>query len=184
MNEAVSLISYHLRKLADYGLIEEAPAQGKDGRERWWRPASEGLSFRDEDFRDAPEAVATHAAVGRMSFEQRSELYRSFLDSRSAWAPDWRGASFSSEYLARLTAGELAELGREMHALVWRYEEAGRAAVKAGDTAELRTEAARFGPVRAVTRTPGRLRGRLGWLLVEVGLRLVHSPRAHAARTA
>ncbi|MFD3486928.1 hypothetical protein [Streptomyces sp. NPDC058665] len=50
--------------------------------------------------------------------------------------------------------------------------------------AELRTEADRFGPARAVTRTPGRLRGRLGWLLVEVGLRLVHSPRAHTARTA
>ncbi|MFD3486927.1 ArsR/SmtB family transcription factor [Streptomyces sp. NPDC058665] len=134
VNEAVSLISYHLRKLADYGLIEEAPAQGKDGRERWWRPASDGLSFRDEDFRDAPEAVATHAAVGRLSFEQRSELYRSFLDSQTAWAPEWRGASFSSEYLARLTAEELAELGREMHALVWRYEEAGRAAEEAGDT--------------------------------------------------
>lgn len=134
VNEAVSLISYHLRKLADYGLIEEAPGRGRDGRERWWQPASEGLSFRDEDFRDAPEAVATHAAVGRLSFEQRSELYRSYLDSQSAWAPEWRGASFSSEYLSRLTAGELAGLSREMHELVKRYEEAGRAAEEAGDT--------------------------------------------------
>ncbi|MFD3520394.1 ArsR/SmtB family transcription factor [Streptomyces sp. NPDC058653] len=134
VDEAVSLISYHLRRLADYGLIEEAPAQGRDGRERWWRPASEGLSFRDEDFRDAPEAVAAHAAVGRLSFEQRSDLYRSYLDAQSGWAPEWRGASFSSEYLARLTAGQLAGLGAEMHELVKRYEELGRAAEEAGDT--------------------------------------------------
>ncbi|MFI6692403.1 ArsR/SmtB family transcription factor [Streptomyces sp. NPDC050433] len=134
VDEAVSLVSYHLRKLADHGLIEEAPRQGKDGRERWWQPASEGVSFRDEDFRDAPEAVATHAAIGRMSFEQRSELYRGYMDSQSAWAPEWRGASFSSEYLARLTAGELAALSQEMHKLIKRYEEAGRAAEETGGT--------------------------------------------------
>lgn len=133
LDEAVSLVSYHLRKLADHGLIEEAPRQSKDGRERWWQPASEGLTFRDEDFRDAPEALATHTAVGRMSFEQRSDLYKRYLDVQSAWGPQWRGASFSSEYLARLTAGELAGLSREMHQLVKRYEEIGRAAEEAGD---------------------------------------------------
>lgn len=134
VDEAVSLVSYHLRKLADHDLIEEAPGQGSDGRERWWQPASEGLSFHDEDFRDAPEKVATHAAIGRMSFEQRSDLYRAHLDSQSAWTPQWRGASFSSEYLARLTAGELAALSREMHDLVKRYEDAGRTAEEAGES--------------------------------------------------
>lgn len=134
VDEAVSLVSYHLRKLADHGLIEEAPQQGTDGRERWWQPASEGLSFRDEDFRNAPEALATHTAVGRMSFEQRSDLYRSYLDTQSAWAPQWRSAAFSSEYLGRLTAEELARLSGEMHELLKRYEEAGRVADEAGDT--------------------------------------------------
>lgn len=42
VDEAVSLVSYHLRKLADHGLIEEAEQQGRDGRERWWQPASKG----------------------------------------------------------------------------------------------------------------------------------------------
>jgi DNA-binding transcriptional ArsR family regulator len=134
VDEAVSLVSYHLRKLADHGLIEEAEAQGSDGRERWWQTASQGLSFRDADFTDAPEKAATHAAVGRMSFEQRSDLYRGYLDTHGAWTPDWRGAAFSSEFLANLTADELARLSEEMHALVRRYEDAGRAAEDAGDT--------------------------------------------------
>ena len=37
VDEAVSLVSYHLRKLAEHGLIEEADPQSADGRERWWQ---------------------------------------------------------------------------------------------------------------------------------------------------
>ena len=35
-----NLVSQHLRLLAKYGLIEEAPEQARDKRERVWRPAS------------------------------------------------------------------------------------------------------------------------------------------------
>ncbi|MFF9565957.1 ArsR/SmtB family transcription factor [Streptomyces sp. NPDC014685] len=134
VDEAVSLVSYHLRKLADHGLIEEAEQQGTDGRERWWQPASKGLTFHDEDFRDAPEKAATHAAISRLSFDQHIEMYRRYLDSSSNWPPEWRSAAFFSEYLARLTAEELADLGREMSELVNRYESLGRTRAEAGDT--------------------------------------------------
>ena len=134
VDEAVSLVSYHLRKLADHGLIEEAEQQGKDGRERWWQPASKGLSFHDEDFGDEPEKAATHAAIGRLSFDQHVELYRRYLDSAQSWPREWRGSASSSEYLPRLTAEELAALSREMHELINRYEELGRAREEAGDT--------------------------------------------------
>ncbi|WP_406015235.1 helix-turn-helix domain-containing protein [Streptomyces sp. NBC_00984] len=134
VDEAVSLVSYHLRKLADHGLIEEAEQQGKDGRERWWQPASNGLNFHDEDFSDAPEKAATHAAVGRLSFDQHIELYRRYLDSTQSWAPEWRSASFASECLPRLTAEELAALAREMHELINRYQDAARVREEAGDS--------------------------------------------------
>ncbi|MEV6397660.1 helix-turn-helix domain-containing protein [Streptomyces sp. NPDC051907] len=135
VDEAVSLVSYHLRRLADHGLIEEAERQSEDGRERWWQVASQGLTMRDEDFRGAPELVAAHTAVTRMSFEQRGELYRRYLDAQSAWEPAWRGAAFSSEYLPRLTAEELDQLGREMHDLIKKYSAIGAAAEEAGETA-------------------------------------------------
>lgn len=134
VDEQVSLVSYHLRKLADHGLIEEAEGQGTDARERWWQPASKGLNFHDEDFSDAPEKVATHAAVGRLSFDQHIEMYRRHLDAYQSWPAEWRAASNSSEYLARLTAEELSALSREVHELVNRYEEQGRAREEAGDT--------------------------------------------------
>lgn len=56
------------------------------------------------------------------------------LDAQGAWGGEWRSAAFSSEYLAPLTAEELAALSDELHRLVKRYEAAGRAAEDAGDT--------------------------------------------------
>ncbi|KOG35728.1 ArsR/SmtB family transcription factor [Streptomyces resistomycificus] len=133
VDEAVSLVSYHLRKLAEHGLIEEAAAHSEDGRERWWQPASDGVSIRDEDFRDAPEKAAAHSAAGRLFFEQRADMYRRHLDERAHWSDAWTTASGSSEWLLRLTSDELAGLSQEMSDLVRRYEERGRAAVDAGD---------------------------------------------------
>ncbi|MBV7694929.1 transcriptional regulator [Streptomyces sp. TRM70350] len=134
VDEAVSLVSYHLRKLADHGLIEEAEPQSEDGRERWWQPASDGVSIRGEDFRDAPEKAAAHTAASRLIYAQRSEFYRRYLDQRLHWGADWNSAAFDSEYASRLTAPELAELAQEMHALLKKYDEKGRAAEAAGDT--------------------------------------------------
>ncbi|MFH9737824.1 ArsR/SmtB family transcription factor [Streptomyces roseolus] len=134
VDEAVSLVSYHLRKLAEHGLIEEAGTQSADGRERWWQPSSYGVSIHDEDVRDSPELAAASDAVGRTIDEQRSELHRRFLDERLTWPDAWRSASISSEWLPRLTAAELAALGAELEAVLRKYDQAARAAEAAGDT--------------------------------------------------
>ncbi|GGX61269.1 ArsR/SmtB family transcription factor [Streptomyces fructofermentans] len=134
VDEAPSLVSYHLRKLAEHGLIEEAEPRSGDGRERWWQPASEGVSVRDEDFHDAPEKAAAHLAASRLFQEQRSELYRAHLDERATWGPEWNAAAHDSESLLRLTAGELAELKKDLHDLISKYDERGRAREAAGET--------------------------------------------------
>ncbi|MFE7956911.1 ArsR/SmtB family transcription factor [Streptomyces sp. NPDC057413] len=134
VDEAVSLVSYHLRKLAEHGLIEEAETQSTDARERWWQPSTDGVTIRDEDFRDAPEKAAAHTAASRLFFEQRADMYRRFLDERAHWGAVWNTASDSSEWLLKLTPDELSRLSKEMYDLVRKYEELGRAAAEAGDT--------------------------------------------------
>lgn len=134
VDEAVSLVSYHLRKLAEHGLIEEAEAQSADGRERWWQPSSYGLSIHDEDMRGAPELQAAGDAFGRMLDEQRTELHRRFLDERLTWSEEWRSASLSAEWLPRLTAAELSALGAELQQLLMKYDQQARAAEAAGET--------------------------------------------------
>ena len=134
VDEAPSLVSYHLRKLAEHGLIEEAEPRSGDGRERWWQPASDGVSIRDKDFQDAPEKVAAHLAASRLFQEQRGELYRTYLDERAHWGAEWNEAAHDSESLLRLTAAELAGLKKDMHELVRKYDEEGRAREAAGET--------------------------------------------------
>ncbi|MER7778067.1 helix-turn-helix domain-containing protein [Streptomyces sp. NPDC096191] len=134
VDEAVSLVSYHLRKLAEHGLVEQAEAQSGDGRERWWQPASDGVSIRDENFRGAPERAAAHLAATRLFHDQRVGMYRRYLDERSTWGPEWNSAVPGNESLLRLTPAELAELAAELLALAKKYDEKGKAAEAAGDT--------------------------------------------------
>jgi DNA-binding transcriptional ArsR family regulator len=133
-DEAVSLVSYHLRKLAEHGLIEEAEPQSADGRERWWQPSSDGVTIRDADFGDAPEKAAAHTAATRLFHDQRADLYRRYLDERAAWSAEWKSASQDTESWLRLTPAELAAFGEELLALLRKYDEKGRAAEAAGDT--------------------------------------------------
>ncbi|MFI2639628.1 ArsR/SmtB family transcription factor [Streptomyces sp. NPDC018610] len=134
VDEAVSLVSYHLRRLAGHGLIEEAEPRSGDARERWWQPASDGVSIRDRDFRDAPEKVAAHLAASRLFVEQRAEMYRAYLDERTHWGSEWNEAAHDSESLTRLTATELAALKEDVLELVKKYDAQGRAREAAGDT--------------------------------------------------
>ncbi|MER6950498.1 helix-turn-helix domain-containing protein [Nonomuraea sp. NPDC000554] len=134
VDEAVSLVSYHLRKLAAHGLIEEADRPGGDARERWWRLAHRGVSTRDRDFRDSPERVAAHTALSRVAARQRGEMYEHYLDSQDGWEQEWRDAAFGSESLIWLTASEFGQFKGEAEALVAKWQAHGRAAREAADT--------------------------------------------------
>ncbi|KOX29261.1 ArsR family transcriptional regulator [Streptomyces sp. NRRL F-4707] len=134
VNEAVSLVSYHLRKLAEHGLVEQAEPQSADGRERWWQPSSDGVTIRNENFRDAPERAAAHLAATRLFHDQRADMYRRYLDERPTWGPEWNSAAPDNESLLRLTPADLKELGEELLALARKYDARGRAAEAAGDT--------------------------------------------------
>jgi DNA-binding MarR family transcriptional regulator len=135
VDEAVSLVSYHLRKMAAHNFIVEAPGHDSDGRERWWQLSSErGFSFRNADFADRPESVAVLSQVTRQLLATRAERYEQYLDQQSAWSDEWTSASFSSEFMPRLTAAELQEMADEIGALMRRWNERGQAAEQAGHT--------------------------------------------------
>ncbi|GLW49524.1 transcriptional regulator [Streptomyces sp. NBRC 14336] len=137
VGEAPSLVSYHLRKLAEHGFLTEASGHGTDGRERWWRVATEeGWGFRDSDFADTPEGTAAVGAVTRGLVDTRVAQYRAYLDQTAAWGTAWTDAAFSSEWMLELNPGELAELGEELDALARRWRERGKAAKAAGDTTD------------------------------------------------
>ncbi|MET8545487.1 helix-turn-helix domain-containing protein [Kitasatospora sp. NPDC004799] len=136
VDQAPSLVSYHLRKLAEQGFVTEADGRSSDGRERWWQVASEeGWGFRESDLDGTPEAAAAVNTVVDGLIDSRSAQYRAYFGQRAAWGREWADAAFSSEWLLDLTAAELAEMEGELQALSRRWRERGKAARAAGDTA-------------------------------------------------
>jgi DNA-binding transcriptional ArsR family regulator len=121
LGESPSNMSFHLRTLAKYGFVEEAP--GGAGRQRPWRrvPAQ---SLMLDDSEEATAAVAAQTLsrhFAARAFERREE----WEATRASYGPEWRDASFVFDSLLYLTADELDAVGREFLAIVERYTERG-----------------------------------------------------------
>ncbi len=86
--------SYHLRKLASVGLVEETD-QGR-GRERWWRAATEMHGWTERDIADDPNGAAAADWLRRHDLRSFIDRYRAWLDAQAAWPIDWRDVAGAS----------------------------------------------------------------------------------------
>ena len=119
LGESPANTSFHLRTLAKYGFVEEAP--GGTGRQRPWQRVGLGNSF-DLDSDDASTAAAAKGLADQ--FAQRTvERRREWELTRASYDKAWRDADFSYDAMMYLTPAELAALGTEIRALVDRYIE-------------------------------------------------------------
>jgi hypothetical protein len=106
------LCSFHLRQLARYGRIEEAPH--RSGRARPWR-------LRQPDT-DADSAAAVRNGLGVPSWELEDESYRRWLDHRDEAPASWRqDAAFST--VLYLTPEELRRIAAAVRAALAGFEE-------------------------------------------------------------
>jgi predicted ArsR family transcriptional regulator len=113
--------SYHLRALAAVGLVEEEPGRGT-ARERWWRAAQDSHSWHEDDADGAdPDAAAAVAWLRRHHWNRFAEQAEAWEAVREQWPAAWRAATGMDDALVRVTAEELAELRRELNAVLERY---------------------------------------------------------------
>lgn len=117
--------SYHLRKLAEVGLVEETD-EGH-GRERWWRAATEMHRWSDLDLVGDPDAQAASAWLKGHYLRNFVERAETWLAVQDQWPVAWRDASGSSDYVLRLSAARTSELLEELYAVIERYRLAGAA---------------------------------------------------------
>ncbi|ADD44565.1 winged helix-turn-helix domain-containing protein [Stackebrandtia nassauensis] len=115
-------VSYHLRKLAEAGFIEEAPELVRDFRQRWWRAVLEPHSWSSSDF----ESPAGRVLVKTLNAQWVVEQFQAVRESRKSTAKEqfgeeWQGASTSSQSFLRLTAAETIEMVAEFQALCKRW---------------------------------------------------------------
>jgi DNA-binding transcriptional ArsR family regulator len=112
--------SYHLRQLADVGLVEEEPGRAT-GRERWWRAAHDMSSWQPADFDHDPDAAAAADWFQRFGLRLLAEGADRWLAGRHEYSPAWREAAGFSDYLLRLTPARLRALFAEINDVVERH---------------------------------------------------------------
>ncbi len=118
LGENTGATSYHLRRLAEHGFVEDAPGRAK-GRERWWRA-------RHQDLRFLPRSTLTEdarAALDRLTEVDAAEddaALERFQRRRDELGP-WGDALVFSRGALRLTGEELVAFWEEYLALLQRY---------------------------------------------------------------
>lgn len=116
--------SFHLRQLAKYGLVEEAPDEARDRRDRVWRLAdADGISFHTREMLEQPGGKAAYAVFQRNAVAWGHHL----VDRALQPDPERRRRKSVSEYALRLTPEESEELMRELGEVIesWRRRTQG-----------------------------------------------------------
>jgi len=114
--------SYHLRKLASVGLVEET-GEGH-GRERWWRAATAMHSFTQRDAVGDPDAQAATDWLRRYYLRSFAERFERWLDVQETWPIEWQEVADASDRLIHVSPARLAQLEAELSATIERYADA------------------------------------------------------------
>ena len=131
VGEQVNKVSFHLRLLAKYGFIQEAPELARDGRDRWWRPVyAEGI--------DWDELASTHGPLAhkrlRQGLDQALDEIGAYFSEASGHLPAWERGPFSHDWYLRLTPDEAQAFDREYLELCRRWRDLIAEKLVAGET--------------------------------------------------
>jgi DNA-binding transcriptional ArsR family regulator len=112
--------SYHLRQLAQVGLVTEDAEAGR-GRERWWAAAHDVSSWHRDAYDGDPDAIQAADWLNLYSARGMADRVEGWLRTASAEPAEWRNAVDFSDYILRLDAGQLTELTAELDAVIERW---------------------------------------------------------------
>jgi len=114
-----SATSYHLRELAKFGLVEQAPSRG-DGRERLWRGKSHSLRI-DPDLGESGAQAASEALVDLYLQRDRARAL-AWLSRQAEEPPEWREVTAIMGQRLLVTVDEMKEINEKVRALVEQYQ--------------------------------------------------------------
>ena len=119
LGESPANASFHLRTLAKYGFVEEAP--GGTGRQRPWRRVAQKHAW---GLGDDPTTAAAAEGLTTRFFEQRIDERRQVWNAtRASYPKEWQEAAGALSSITYMTAAELDALGDEIMAIIDRYAE-------------------------------------------------------------
>lgn len=113
--------SYHLRKLAEVGLVTET-GDGH-GKQRFWRAAQDTHGWRDIDIAADPDALAASSWLREHYLGEFVMRAMSWERARSRWPAPWQQAAENSDLILHLNAEQLEQVMAELWAVLLRYRE-------------------------------------------------------------
>lgn len=119
LGESSASCSFHLRQLARYGLVEDAG--GGRGRERPWRATARSTQW--PDIAPTGEMAAAAQLFEFVVAEHYFQQTLRWVERRHDEPPEWQEAAQFGDTTLHVTAAELAEIKREVYALVSPYVE-------------------------------------------------------------
>lgn len=115
-------VSFHLRVLADAGLIEEAPEHARDKRDRVWKVAEGSWNV------GSPEHPIADEVLGGVLMNALADDHLAMMRRVMAWAPEYVSGrdpvvhgTFSQSSL-RLTGAEFSEIERRIQEVIKEVE--------------------------------------------------------------
>jgi DNA-binding transcriptional ArsR family regulator len=115
--------SYHLRQLAEAGLVEEDEGSGR-GRERWWRARHDVTSWERDDYAGDPDATAAADWLTSQFAMRMAERVEEWNRGVGGESPEWRAAVRFSDWILRLDAAQLTGMTAELEEVVERWRRA------------------------------------------------------------
>lgn len=123
LEESPANCSWHLRKLAEHGFVEEA--DGGRGRRRPWQVTHLGMSWgEDDDDREMPleERLAGQALSDVLVAREVARLHDSQVRNAGD-SSEWKAAGTTSQSMLWLTPDELSEINLAVRDLLMSHVE-------------------------------------------------------------
>jgi predicted ArsR family transcriptional regulator len=117
LGESPANCSFHLRTLAKYGFVEEAP--GGTGRQRPWQVRKVISTIDSAEL--TPDARLAAQALVEMLRERQQGWLRRWDAARDRAPAEWRESADEIQTVIHLTAAELKELTGTIAAAIERY---------------------------------------------------------------
>lgn len=120
IEESSGVTSYHLRKLAEIGVVEEDTERGTR-KERWWRAVHDTTHWSPADFLGNRAAHQMVVSWRREAYRFQWRVLEQWLAEESEWDKAWVDAQAAADCALEMTPQTLKAMGEEIWEVVQRY---------------------------------------------------------------